>query len=244
MFTVGERDDLRAALIDRARADPSVIGLALTGSASVGREDRWSDIDLALSTPSDPQALAARWTERMYDDHGATDHLDVYRGDVLYRVFLLRSTLQVDLSFWPSAEFGATAPTFRLVFGEAVERPHTPRPVPAELVGTAWLYALHARSSLGRARMWSAQFALTGMRDAVLALACLRHGTVPVQARGIDDLPADLLHALAGTVPHGLDAGELRRAFRATADALLVEVGHADPARADRLAPLVRELAS
>jgi hypothetical protein len=39
----------------------------------------------------------------------------------LYRVLLLDNTLQVDLAFWPATEFGAIAPTFRLLFGRANE---------------------------------------------------------------------------------------------------------------------------
>lgn len=245
MFTPDERSALREALAAAAQADPAVTALALTGSASVGREDRWSDIDLALCAAPGAGAdgVARAWTRRMYGEHGAVDHLDVRRGDILYRVFLLTSTLQVDLSFWPSDGFGATGPAFRLVFGDAVDRPHTPAPDPGELVGTAWLYALHVRASLRRGRVWSAQFAVTGMRDAVLSLACLRHGTNPVQARGIDDLPAGLRDELAATVPAGLDPGELHRAFAATTDALLTEAHHTAPARTERLTPLLRELA-
>lgn len=88
MFTPREREELRDALVTAARMDPAVTGLALTGSASVGREDRWSDVDLALGT-GDADATAAAWTTLLYDRYGAADHLDVYRGDVLYRVFLL-----------------------------------------------------------------------------------------------------------------------------------------------------------
>jgi hypothetical protein len=49
-------------------------------------------------------------------------------GDVRFRVFLLAGTLQVDLAFWPQAEFGAIAPTFRLLFGTSRERPAPPAP--------------------------------------------------------------------------------------------------------------------
>ena len=49
-------------------------------------------------------------------------HLDVWSGRWDYRVFLLPSTLQVDLAFVPAEDFGARAPTFKLVFGTAVEQ--------------------------------------------------------------------------------------------------------------------------
>ncbi len=121
MFTPEERTRLRDALIAAARADPRITGAALTGSASVGAEDRWSDIDLALGVAggADAGRVIADWTDRMYQSCGAVHHLDVYRGDTLFRVFLLASTLQVDIAFWPAAEFGAYGPTFRLLFGTA-----------------------------------------------------------------------------------------------------------------------------
>src|SRR5207248_793673 len=103
----------------------ALAGAAHTGSAAVGRADRWSDIDLALclAPDADAERVAAEWTERMYREHGAVAHHDVRVGPTLFRVFLLGNTLQVDLAFWPPNEFGATGPTFRLLFGAANERP-------------------------------------------------------------------------------------------------------------------------
>jgi len=192
MFTVAEREAVREALIAAARADARVVAAALTGSAAVGREDRWSDVDLALSVASDLDGAIADWTARMYADHGCAHHLDVWRGATLYRVYLLESTLQVDISFWPRDDFGATAPTFRLLFGEANPVPRG-SPSAESLIGLAWLYALHARSSAARGRRQQARYMLEHVRDHVLALACMRHGLPVVEARGVDDLPPDVI---------------------------------------------------
>ena len=153
MFTVEERDRLREALIARARDDGRIAGAAVTGSGALGPTDAWSDIDLAfgLSADADRDRTMADWTALMYREHGAVDHTDLTSGRTVFRVFLLASTLQVDLAFAAAAEFGAVAPTFRLLFGTAVERPAQPEPDPGGLVGMAWLYALHARSSIARA---------------------------------------------------------------------------------------------
>src|SRR5262245_21617262 len=104
MFTPEDRNRLRDALVAAARADPRITAAALAGSAAAGAEDRWSDIDLALclATDADPARVVADWTERMYREGGAVHHLDVYLGDILFRVFLLASTLQVDIAFWPA----------------------------------------------------------------------------------------------------------------------------------------------
>jgi predicted nucleotidyltransferase len=152
MFTPEDRERLRDVLVSAARADDRIEGAALTGSAALGAEDRWSDIDLALGLAADADLgeVMADWTEVMYRDHGAVHHLDIARRATVYRVYLLASTLQVDLAFSPAAEFGAIASTFRLIFGTPAEQPPSPPPGGAELVGLGWLYALHARSSIAR----------------------------------------------------------------------------------------------
>ena len=221
VFTVSERDQLRRDLVDAADTDPRVIGAALTGSAAVGKEDRWSDIDLALSIDRELDAVVADWTALMYQC-GAVGHLDVRRGAVLFRVFLLSSTLQVDIAFWPSSEFGATGPTFRLLFGEANTLPQAGRPDRAELIGLAWLYGLHARSSIARGRVWQALYMVNGMRDQVMALWCLREGVNAVQGRGLDDLAEP--DAFAGTLVLSTHPDELRRAFHVLTGLLLNEI--------------------
>jgi predicted nucleotidyltransferase len=248
MFTPEDRTRLRDALVARARADPRIAGAALTGSAAVGAEDRWSDVDLALGVAggADLGRVMADWTEALYREHGAIDHLDVVSGAVVYRVFLLASTLQVDIAFAPPGEFGPTAPTFLLLFGEAVDR------VPAgaavggragELIGMAWLYALHARSSLARGRVWQAEYMISGVRDHVLALACVRHGVPAVQGRGMDLVPREVTEGFAAGLVRSLEAGELGRAFRAVTGSLIAEIAHVDAGLAERLSGVLWELA-
>src|SRR3989440_42857 len=166
---------------------------------------------VAIARPYALTIRVADWTERMSGEGGAVHHLDVYLGDTLFRVFLLANTLQVDLAFWPATEFGAIGPTFRLLFGTANERPARPPPAAALLIGMGWLYALHARSSIARGRAWQAEYMVSGMRDQVLALACLRHGVPAVEGRGIDRLPPEATAAVAAGLGCSLDAAGLRR---------------------------------
>lgn len=253
MFTPEERTRLRDALVARARADERITGAALTGSASRDAEDRWSDIDLALGVAAgaDLGPVMADWTAVLYREHGALDHLDVVSGAVVYRVFLLASTLQVDIAFAPEGEFGPRAPTFRLLFGrvgdqlaaaagttEAEAAGRT-----AELTGMAWLYALHARSSLARGRLWQAEYMISGVRDHALALACVRYGVPAVQGRGMDQLPAEVTAGFAAALVRSVDGAELERAFRAVTESLIAEIGLADAALAVRLTRVLRELA-
>ncbi len=246
VYSPEERDRLRDTLIEAARADQRITGAALTGSASLGREDRWSDIDLAvgITAAADVAAVIADWTGLMYRDHQAVHHMDVTSGATVYRVFLLASTLQVDIAFAPAAEFGPNAPTFRLLFGTAAERPRHPLPAAAELIGLGWLYALHARSSIARGRVWQAEYMISGVRDHVLALACLRHGVSPYQGRGMDQLPPETTAGMTGGLVRSMDASELGRAFRVVTQALLAEISLADNALATQLADPLEELAA
>src|SRR5438093_8595958 len=137
MFTAENRERIRSELLEAARSDTRLTGGAVTGSAVAGREDRWSDIDLGFGVGDGakiPEVLSA-WTSLMYNRYEALHHVDVTAGAWIYRVFLLASTLQIDLAFAPAPEFGARAPTFRLVFGRAAELPHVAPPAAESLIG-------------------------------------------------------------------------------------------------------------
>jgi hypothetical protein len=244
VFTVEEREALRTQLVEAGRADPRITGVAITGSASVGKEDALSDIDLAFGVVHGVkiETVLEDFSERMYCDHGAVHHVDVLSGSWIYRVFLLQNTLQVDLAFAPAADFGAKASTFRLVHGSASELPPVLPPKAEELIGWAWLYALHARSSIARDKPWQAEYMISGMRDQVLALACLRHGLSAREGRGMDGLPRDVVAPLQDALVRNLSAEELLSTFRAAMDGLVREISLADEALAIRLEETLRAL--
>lgn len=224
MFTLADRAALRARLLEQAKSDPRITAAAITGSAAANAEDRWSDIDLAFAHTSPLDSLLNDWTEKMYADHNALRHTDLQFGPWLYRVFLLKNTLQVDLAFVPANEFRALSPTFQLVFGEANEPANQPAPQAEPLIGMAWLYALHVRGAIARNKPWLAEHMLTGMRNQLLALLCLRHGLTTAHGKGIDQLPTEIKTALEPTLLTALTTPELTRAFRATTEQLCREV--------------------
>jgi len=244
LFTPDQRDRLRSRLLRDAADDPRISAAAITGSAAAGREDRWSDIDLAfgLADGADVPKVLDDWTARMYDLRLAVHHCDVRSGAWIYRVFLLADTLQVDLAFVPAAEFRALAPTFRLAFGVANESRHAPPPVPADLIGLSWLHALHARSAIARGRLWQAEYMISGVRDHALALAAIRHGLPAAHARGIHGLPDGVAAPFEESLVRALDIAELSRAFRAAISGLLGEIEQVDQALAERLQATLRSL--
>jgi hypothetical protein len=244
VYTVEERERLREKLVAAARADLRISGAAVTGSAALGASDRWSDLDLAfgISDPAGLHEALSEWTGAMYRDHAAIHHVDVYFGAAIYRVFFLANTLQVDLAFFPAEEFGAIQPTFRLLFGASVNRPHTSPTSAAHLIGLGWLYALHARSSIERGKLWQAEYMVSGVRDHVLALAAMRHGLPADQGRGMDRLPGDVTAPLEAALIRALESDEIRRAFRAAIAGLLIEIEHADRELAGLLSAPLLEL--
>ena len=237
MFTAEERDRLRSQLLEYAAKDQRISGAAITGSAAATREDRWSDVDLAfgVSDAGDLANVLSDWTAHMYQQHRALHHFDVRAGEWIYRVFLLPSTLQVDLAFVSATEFRALAPTFQLVFGEAKEAKQVPPPKPEDVIGLAWLYALHARTCIARRKLWQAEYMISGIRDNALALACLRHELPAVHGRGIDLLPNELTAQYEGALVRRLDTDELSRAFGIAVHGLLSEIRFADEGLEGRL---------
>ena len=226
MFDEVERHELRTRLIDAAREDPRVDAAALLGSAARGAEDRWSDIDLALRlTPGvDPHDVADSWTTGLEEDEAVVDHLDIRASGALYRVFLLASTLQVDLSFWPHGHFVTGGAPVRLLFGEVDDAAARSGGEHAmDHVRMAWLYALHVRSALARGRIWQAVWMLEGIRNRLVSLYCLRHRLSTQEGRGVDELPASVLSELAETLITATDLAGLHRTFRLLITLLLLE---------------------
>jgi hypothetical protein len=237
MFTQEQRGKIRTELLDYAAGDRRISGAAITGSAAEGREDEWSDIDLAFGVvdAAGVSCVLDDWTAYMYEKHLALHHMDVAAGAWIYRVFLLPNTLQVDLAFVPAAEFRPLAPTFQLVFGEANEARHLPPQPVAATIGFGWLYALHARSCIARMRLWQAEYMVSGVRDCALALACLRHNLPAVHGRGMHQLPEDVAARFEGALVRQIDAAELSRAFGAAVERLEDEIQAADPGLGERL---------
>ena len=231
MFDLGDRVALRDRLVEAARRDPEIDAAALLGSSARGTEDRWSDVDLALRLAPGVSAVgvADRWAEDLRRAEGVVDHLDVHASGALYRVFLLSSTLQVDLSFWPHEHFVSGGAPVTLLFGETGEL-STPRPVEDGMdhVRMSWLYALHVRSALCRGRAWQAVWMLENLRNRLVSLYCLRHDLPTQEGRGVDALPEVIRSELAETLLSSTEPAGLRRTFAVLVTSLLAEASRQD----------------
>jgi hypothetical protein len=242
-FTVEDRERVRDRVLELAAADERVVAGAVIGSLVVGG-DRWSDLDLTFGVADAvpvPDVLGD-WTRTLVEELDAVQLFDLPSGATVYRVFLLPGCLQLDLSFTPASAFGAGGPKFRLLFGEAVERPYAEPPAADELFGYAVHHALRGRFNIERGRYWQAEYWIGELRDYALALACRRRGLPARYGRGFDDLPADVHDRFRGALVGSLERDELLQGLATAIDGLLSE---ADEVRdlAAKVEPQLRMLA-
>jgi hypothetical protein len=238
VFTVEQRDALLERVLGLGRNDERVAAGAVVGSLAVDAGDPFSDVDLTFGVADGAQVVDVLddWTRSLIDELDAVPLVDLQRGPTTYRVFLLRDTLQLDLSMTPAAQFRPAGPRFRLVFGEtAPDDPAVLPPpvvgdlfistpvVPGDIFGWGVIYALHSRACIERGRVWQAEHYIGAVRDHALALACLREGVTAVQARGYDDLSAETLAPYEETHVGSLEAAALRAALAASVMALTCE---------------------
>ena len=226
MFSVEQRDALRARVLRLAEGDARVVAGAAVGSLAVDSGDQFSDLDLTFAVADEATVadVLADWTRTLVDEDDAVHLVDLERGPTVYRVFLFPDALQFDLSMTPASRFRPAGPRFRLLFGETIGDPQAPTPPLApDLFGWGVIYALHARSCIERGRVWQAEHYVGAVRDHALSLACLREGLPAVQARGYDDLPADLLASLESAHVSAVEPDALRNALSAATRALLRE---------------------
>jgi hypothetical protein len=172
-------------------------------------------------------AVLEDWTRTIVAELSAVRLFDLPSGPSIYRVFLLPGCLQLDLSFTPAAQFGATSPKFRLLFGAAVPRAQYPPPAADDLLGYAVHHALRARFCIERGQYWQAEYWISSVRDNALSLACRRRGLPASYGRGFDALPESVLAVMAPSLVTSLGRDELLRALRAAIDGLLAEAQEA-----------------
>jgi hypothetical protein len=229
-FTPEDREHLRNHVLSLAQSDPRITGGALVGSGAHDALDRWSDLDMTFGVVSgvEPSTVLTDHTERLASELDIVTHFDVHRGRAIYRVILFANGLELDLSVAPQDEFGQLGPSFRLLFGEAIERPDLPTPSPRDAVGWGWHHILHANSAIHRGRCWQAVFWINGLRDHVLTLVLMRHGLPAAQARGAHELSVGEAARFDDTLARSIAPDELSRALQVLAAIYIDEVSMLD----------------
>jgi hypothetical protein len=255
VFTVAQRDAFVERMLAHAEHDGRVVAGAIVGSLAVDSADRFSDVDLTFGINDQVpfSDVLGDWTRSLTNELDAVPLVDLERGPTIYRVFLLPDALQFDLSMTPAADFRPAGPRFRLVFGRTAPGSSEPPapvgglfiptpPVASDVFGWGVIYALHSRACIERGRVWQAEHYVGAVRDHALSLACLNLGVTPTQARGFDDLPAQVLGRSTDAHVGSLDASALRTALAASIGALLEEGRAAGLSHAGVVAERLAEL--
>jgi hypothetical protein len=257
VFTVEQRDVLRERVLRLADQDERVVAGAAVGSLAVDGGDRFSDVDLTFAIADQVQVadVLDDWTRALIDELDAVQLAELERGPTTYRVLLLPDVLQLDLSMTPAAQFRPAGPRFRLLFGAtAADESDTPTPpvagdlflptpsIAGDIFGWGVIYALHARACIERGRVWQAEHYVGAVRDHALSLACLRQGLPAVQARGYDDLSAEILARFGDAHVGAIEPGVLRAALAASVLALMREGAESRLPHAHAVAERLAEL--
>ena len=219
-YSIEDRRSIQVFLIEKARSDPRISDAALVGSESVGKSDRWSDIDLTfgVSDNIDLKELMADWSAVLEKEFRTEQLFDLVYEQSVYRVFLTPECLQIDLSFTPTSYFGAITENFKLIFGKEKERAKKKLPEAQIVYGYFVLYTLKSRSALERGRLWQSLGFLEAGREQLLKLACLKYQLNPFDGRGYDDLPDHLKAEVAQGLVADLNVNFLMNALSKTVD--------------------------
>ena len=223
MPTVEQRDGVRDHVLRRAEADPRIVAAAVIGSLAAGGGDRWSDLDFTFGVAESASLAEVMddWTRDLAEAFDAGPLLDLARGDLIYRVFLLADWVQVDLSFAPGT-IRQTGPRFKLLFG-AYEAELASSPSARDLFGWAVVFARAAMVGVAREQWWHAEYCISCVRNHALTLACLHRDFPTAYGKGFDQLPADVRESAAPALVRSLNREELLRALAAAVAVLLRE---------------------
>ena len=250
LFTPEEREET-AERVSRVLSDDSrVEGVVVVGSLA-GQADRWSDIDLEVVVADDEElaAVTSDWVGRLYERLPVVHHFETAFGGTLVRGFLLENLLELDVAFELAERFSIWGPA-RVVFDRsgrvagAASAPAQGDPQPADRAGEAgfaWHDVLHACTAVRRGRPWQGLWYLERIRNRTLKLAQERRGFYAEFFDYVDDLPIEELRPLEDTLVVSLDPAPLLGAIEVATQAFLAEVGHDEPALADRLEGLLLE---
>jgi hypothetical protein len=232
-------------VLELLRGDPRVTGGALTGSTALGLGDPWSDVDVAFGIAEGHrlEEVLADWTPLLVQALGVLHYFDLNASPRrISRMFLLPGGLELDVVVMAAEDLGARGPKFRALFGTTHEVEAQPQPAVSYLIGMSWLHVVHARACIERHKLWQAEYFIRGIRDQVLALACLRLGEdARYYGVGADRLPAAVTAPLTEALVRSLDGLELRRALAVATRCLIRELEERDEHLSARLVPLLLE---
>lgn len=225
-FTEDERTTLFNRILQIAKLDERVCGGALLGSLAIDKQDKWSDIDISFSIHEtfEPKTVLDEWTKLLKAQFDIIDYWDLPHANAIYRVMLFANGLELDLSVVPESEFGPKAPTFKLLFGKALEKYDLPKPNIAKYYGLGWHHVLHANSAIKRGKFWQAEYWISHLREIIITMKCIRLGLPTQHGRGADRIPKSELNELNKTIIKSIEKDQLKTALTNCTQLLVKEI--------------------
>lgn len=234
------RNAVKQHIIEVARRDPRVVGIVDYGSASEGRGDEWSDLDLALFVrdvelphfEANWKEWAAQFGDLLVAYVGGVGHpWAVYAAEPLpLRVdFAFKPESAVDeAAIWPCAPLsveamvayddtgGSLSANVAQIVGQSLA-PSDRHATFDQVCGDFWYYLLRTHTQLLRGRLWAARhdfnFVIVGNLLALLRLeaGAVEHWQGSSAAVGIEQaLSPERLTRLEACIP-GPGIDELHR---------------------------------
>lgn len=243
LFNTADRNQVHDFVLKMTQADNRVTGGAVVGSLASKTQDEWSDLDLTFGVKAGtkPLDVLRDWTEKIEEEYEVVHHFDVPSGGAIYRVFLFKNGLELDLSAVPSTEYGAKAPHFKLLFGQALQPDSFPKSDASTLIGWIWHHILHANSAINRGKLWQAEYWITHLRHHLLSLKCIREGLPSAHGRGTDQLTQEKLAFMQTSLIQSLEVLELRRTLNLLTFVAIQDIELVDQALSEKLDQLFQK---
>ncbi len=212
--------DLRQCVIDAALYDPRITGVLDYGSRSEGRDDEWSDVDLAVFVRDEDfdafdagwEAWAARFGPLLLAFVGDIDnHWVAYEHEpapLRADFHLHRASVATDsyMATWPNAPLSVDhmlmvdkADTLRPHVAAMIGRNLGPPDVPHRfslVVAGFWYYAIRTWNKLQRGPSWGVRFDIDFIMHGNL-MALLRMEAGKIERWTAADAAADIEHDIS-----------------------------------------------
>lgn len=240
-FTPTERQQTLEKIIAALREDTRIAGAIIVGSAAVGFEDEYSDIDLGavVHRPEDSAPCFLDWLHRMQAMFSIIHRFEVHPApNIFLHGFLLEGFLEVDISFQPLDQLIARRTRWKVAFDRTgtikgiMRSSWQNRTEPdgsgayTHQLGDIWYFIMHALVSLRRGLPWRALGCLHEIRQAILSLAELNYKKEVRFSRQLDAMPPEFLRQYEQTLVARAEPAEIQAALHAAADCFFDQAQH------------------
>ncbi len=230
LYTPQERQKILDLLIAALQTDNRITGAILVGSGSVGFDDEYSDIDMAIivAAEDDVDPVSQEWLARFEELLPVAHHFIFSRAPNVYLYgFMLENFLELDISFQSISDLSARRERWKVAFDRTgkiepfMQASWANRTEPDlretyfRWLNSIWHYVLHIGLCVKRGHLWRARHYLEQLRDRTVELAGLNNGLNTSNFRQVDQMPDDFRIALQETLVSELESDEILRALRA-----------------------------